>query len=179
MSRSTTTTVDAERPVCSCHNVPMYGTGRRNGHQRWGCAVAHKARFKAWKKAHPDYHSAYWRRWAAAHSDRTAAGNKRFRESHRRERAEAERTRRAQKKNGMIGDLTLAQVEAVFLEYGGRCVYCGALATTQDHDMPLARGGRHSRLNIVPACVACNSGKRARTGSEWVLVMLPRLVAAT
>ncbi|MCL6640637.1 MAG: HNH endonuclease [Candidatus Rokubacteria bacterium] len=53
----------------------------------------------------------------------------------------------------------------------GICYYCrrrvGARALTMDHLVPLGRGGRSVRGNLVPACKACNTRKRARLPVEW------------
>jgi 5-methylcytosine-specific restriction endonuclease McrA len=53
----------------------------------------------------------------------------------------------------------------------GICYYCrrqvGPRALTMDHLVPLGRGGRSVRGNLVPACKACNTRKRARLPLEW------------
>lgn len=42
---------------------------------------------------------------------------------------------------------------------GARCHWCGGRATTVDHLIPVARGGRHAG-NLVPACEHCNYSRR-------------------
>ncbi len=53
----------------------------------------------------------------------------------------------------------------------GRCGYCGRAvpprALTMDHRVPLVRGGRSTRGNLVPACKACNDAKRYLLPVEW------------
>lgn len=53
----------------------------------------------------------------------------------------------------------------------GVCHYCGrqvgARALTLDHVVPLVRGGRSVRGNIVPACKDCNSRKQSLLPWEW------------
>ena len=53
----------------------------------------------------------------------------------------------------------------------GRCYYCrrtvGAKTLTMDHIVPLGRGGRSVRGNVVPACKACNDRKKALLPVEW------------
>ena len=53
----------------------------------------------------------------------------------------------------------------------GVCHYCGRVvgprALTLDHVVPLIRGGRSVRANMVPACKDCNSEKRAQLPWEW------------
>ncbi len=41
-----------------------------------------------------------------------------------------------------------------------------------DHLVPVARGGRSTRGNVVPACHACNATKRCLTPAEQVLAEL-------
>lgn len=46
------------------------------------------------------------------------------------------------------------------------CGYCGAVAGTLDHILPLSRGGGSTWLNSVAACARCNSRKANRTPAE-------------
>lgn len=47
------------------------------------------------------------------------------------------------------------------------CFYCGGIATTDDHVMPLSRGGTDHWFNLVRSCRSCNSSKNAKLLSEW------------
>ena len=47
-----------------------------------------------------------------------------------------------------------------------RCAYCGDLARTVDHVLPVSRGGPSTWLNVVAACTACNGRKGNRTPAE-------------
>jgi 5-methylcytosine-specific restriction enzyme A len=53
----------------------------------------------------------------------------------------------------------------------GLCHYCrravGAKALTVDHVVPLVRGGRSIRANMVPACKDCNTKKQSLLVWEW------------
>jgi 5-methylcytosine-specific restriction endonuclease McrA len=53
----------------------------------------------------------------------------------------------------------------------GRCYYCGratpARELTMDHIVPLVRGGRSTRGNVVPACKECNTRKKSLLPMEW------------
>ncbi len=46
----------------------------------------------------------------------------------------------------------------------GKCHYCGGIfkpdELTMDHVIPLSRGGKTERINIVPACKDCNNKKK-------------------
>lgn len=66
--------------------------------------------------------------------------------------------------------------KAVFARDGGRCVYCGAPATSLDHVVPKSRGGAHTWENVVSACSRCNHIKADRGITElgWRLRCSPR-----
>lgn len=53
----------------------------------------------------------------------------------------------------------------------GACHYCGrptpARQLTMDHIVPLARGGRSTKGNVVPACKDCNNRKKSLLPMEW------------
>jgi 5-methylcytosine-specific restriction endonuclease McrA len=53
----------------------------------------------------------------------------------------------------------------------GVCYYCrravGIRALSMDHIVPLGRGGRSVRGNVVPACKDCNTRKRSMLPVEW------------
>lgn len=70
---------------------------------------------------------------------------------------------------------------AVFARDGGRCVYCGAAASTIDHVLPRSRGGEHVWENVVAACSRCNHLKADSTLSElgWRLRRAPAAPSGT
>jgi 5-methylcytosine-specific restriction endonuclease McrA len=53
----------------------------------------------------------------------------------------------------------------------GRCHYCEACVTpkdlTMDHLVPLVRGGKSTKSNIVTACKDCNNRKKHLLPLEW------------
>lgn len=53
----------------------------------------------------------------------------------------------------------------------GKCYYCQQTVTfkelTMDHLVPLTRGGRSTRDNLVPSCKACNNLKKNMLPLEW------------
>lgn len=59
------------------------------------------------------------------------------------------------------------------------CAYCAQVyprsALTREHIYPTSRGGRDEWMNVVTACLSCNSRKAARTPEEanMPLVYLP------
>lgn len=53
----------------------------------------------------------------------------------------------------------------------GICHYCRCSfppsQLTMDHVVPLARGGRSSKDNLVPCCKACNTDKKSKLTMDW------------
>ena len=56
----------------------------------------------------------------------------------------------------------------------GVCAYCGAKVgaqkLTMDHVVPVARGGRSARGNVVASCKDCNSHKKLLTPAEQLMM---------
>ena len=53
----------------------------------------------------------------------------------------------------------------------GKCGYCGqtipAKDLTMDHIVPLARGGRSTKGNLIPTCKKCYIAKKNLLPMEW------------
>lgn len=78
------------------------------------------------------------------------------------------------------GDVQLTQKEWEFaLKYFDfRCAYCDCdisgvdpksrkAKATKDHIVPLEKGGKMDRFNIIPACQKCNSAKNTSDMKKW------------
>lgn len=60
------------------------------------------------------------------------------------------------------------------LYFGGCCAYCERkqsrrVKLTKDHVVPVSKGGKTTRSNIIPGCVRCNSSKSDSDLREWYL----------
>ena len=53
----------------------------------------------------------------------------------------------------------------------GVCHYCGrstpSKELTMDHIVPVSRGGKSTKGNVVPCCKACNTAKKQLLPIEW------------
>lgn len=53
----------------------------------------------------------------------------------------------------------------------GQCHYCGRNFTprglTMDHVVPISRGGKTTKGNVVPCCKECNNAKKQLLTMEW------------
>jgi 5-methylcytosine-specific restriction endonuclease McrA len=66
--------------------------------------------------------------------------------------------------------LTSTEWLAILAEANGHCAYCGKEAKlTLDHVVPLSKGGKHSKENIVAVCTHCNCSKKDKTLEEWLM----------
>ena|ERR1035441_8804430 len=107
---------------------------------------------RQWRKAHPNE----TRAWCRAHLDarRVAQGRRRAR------------------KVGNGGSHTLADWIVLCWASGWRCAYCGRgpldeKTATQDHKIPLVRGGSDNIENIAVSCANCNKSKNRKTDAEF------------
>lgn len=67
-------------------------------------------------------------------------------------------------------------VEKVLIRDGRVCRYCGSACfgdLSFDHVFPRSRGGGDNQLNLVVACISCNSRKGDRTPEEAEMKLLP------
>jgi len=76
--------------------------------------------------------------------------------------------RRALKLNATVQPYSYAERVVRFDLFNNECCYCGYRGKlSEDHFIPLTKGGKHSLTNIVPACKSCNSSKHNSLPQEW------------
>lgn len=74
---------------------------------------------------------------------------------------------------GIESTLTADQWLQILADHDNACAYCGTAfdditPATQDHVIPISKGGNHSIENVVPACKRCNSSKRDQDAPAWL-----------
>ena len=74
--------------------------------------------------------------------------------------------RRVLQRGAALVDFTPDQWQQTLEDHKYRCAYCGTPDEnlTQDHVMPISKGGNHTASNIVPACRSCNAKKSDSMG---------------
>ena len=75
--------------------------------------------------------------------------------------------RRSLKKQ-LESTLTLNQWNQIKLHFDNKCAYCGETKKlTQEHFIPVTKGGEYTLNNIIPACQSCNSSKNNKDFFEF------------
>ena len=143
-------------------------------------ANAEKA--QRWREANPEKYlqqarDAYWRNWESKKEQREQNKEQRKESARRSRRANLEKDaaksrRRYARKRGATGSHTLEAFLIVCDVWEWRCVYCGTplnkKSVTEDHVIPISKGGTDFIDNIVPACASCNSRKNNLYLEEFV-----------
>lgn len=77
--------------------------------------------------------------------------------------------KRARRVAAADNDLTAQQWEAICAAWPG-CAYCSAADVPMQKDcvLPISRGGRYTRENVVPACASCNASKSNEEVTHWI-----------
>lgn len=138
------------------------------------------AKSKAWREANPERQRAAKKKCYEAKREQYLAHNKAYREADpeaelrrqrewRRRNPEALQVQGNRRRARERGDLTAQDWLDVLDEFDRRCAYCQAVGVPlqQEHMTPLARGGRHMKSNVVPACARCNLRKGTKTIFEF------------
>jgi len=106
---------------------------------------------RSWIAANPQARRRIWNRWYRANVEtwNLAVKNRRLKR---------------------VGVVSKSDWESIKAKYDNRCAYCKLpdQKLTQDHFIPLAKGGLHTPENIVPACQSCNSRKRDTPGVLFI-----------
>jgi 5-methylcytosine-specific restriction endonuclease McrA len=95
------------------------------------------------------------RRWRARNPEKVSARNRRIKAFRR----------------GVPGSHTLAEWRALKAHYSYRCLCCGKsepqIMLTEDHVIPVTKGGSDNISNIQPLCSPCNASKGNRRSTDY------------
>jgi len=76
--------------------------------------------------------------------------------------------RREAIKIGLPHTLTGDKWERIKQHFDNKCAYCGEdKPLTQEHFIPISKGGEYTHNNIIPVCQSCNSSKRNKDFFGW------------
>lgn len=117
---------------------------------------------RIYRLANPEKTKSAGRKWREANRAKVKASRRAWYEANQPLVKASRRRRRARIEGAAVNDLTAAQWRAIQELADHCCAYCGKRRKgrlTQDHIIPLTKGGNHTASNIVPACGPCNSTK--------------------
>lgn len=125
----------------------------------------YRVRAAAWRAANHEKARAYAAARHARNPANRRAANAAWAAANPEAVRQIKRRRRARKNGNGIEPFAPGQWASIVAFYGGCCAYCGTSSDrpTQDHVVPLARGGPHAPHNVVPACAGCNGKKHTQT----------------
>lgn len=152
----------AERKHAELENdltfIRKYGVTRKRSHHKLCPLLKLFPSLLASAKA-----AAYLERQARRDPAKIRAAVRNWRRKHPGAVSRQRSRRRAYFSSTARNDLTTTQWLAIQAAYNHRCAYCGEKKPlTQDHVVPISKGGDHTASNIVPACLSCNASKGAR-----------------
>lgn len=128
----------------------------------------HRECCKRWVENNSERIKENSRRWASENKDRRREQVRKWRKENPEKNNQNTRRRHAREK-GALGSHTAQEWEEKKADYGGLCAYCGKPGKmTEDHVVPLSRGGSDYIENILPACLSCNSAKNDTPVDEWI-----------
>ena len=167
---------------------------KRDGHRRWREANPERKREldRRWREANPELSREKARQWREANPERCREMNRSWKESnpewcrenmrrwreanperHRAHCRASQHRRRIRKRGPLNTGLPLATAKSVavrFALFGHRCGWCGVDGRmTEDHFIPIAKGGQHTPRNILPACPTCNFKRQDKMPASWYL----------
>lgn len=160
-------------PPCGAHFTPRSGSGGNPQSYCQGlCQQRHYRQLHPQdKQKHRGVCRRYYRRHKKAENVRAYLHRRAHPESSRiAARKSVHKRRLAKFHSSTPATLTRAEWEELIFLYGGCCAYCEqpTKSLTQDHIVPLSKGGTHTADNIVPACLSCNSSKGNRSLEEFL-----------
>lgn len=72
-------------------------------------------------------------------------------------------------KRNLPATLSVEEWRKCKLHFNNECAYCGKphKRPTQEHFIPISKGGNYGRDNIIPACLSCNPSKNDKDFFYW------------
>lgn len=104
------------------------------------------------------------KKWAQENKERKRMSINNWRKNNP-EKVSIQKANRHILERGGKGNVTYTEWVSLLERYGNKCLCCNKtnIKLTQDHIVPLSKGGEHHISNIQPLCGPCNSSKGTKT----------------
>lgn len=125
-------------------------------------------------KAHAEELKEKASQWQKANPEKKREIYRRYRKANPEKMRELKHRRRAHKHNA-DGIHTAEDIQAQYDRQKGKCFWCKAKVKDDyhvDHVIPLSRGGRDSRENLVISCPHCNISKHNKMPAEFAGILI-------
>lgn len=129
---------------------------------------------KSYASNRKDERKVYIDKWNEQNKEKNREYKRSYKVKYPEKVAAAEARRRASKRTNVVR-LSHEQWVEIQNVFNHCCAYCGKRAKghlTQDHVVPLSKGGAHDISNVVPACRSCNTRKLDRKPLKPVQTLL-------
>lgn len=131
------------------------------------CQDCKNAKARDWYLRNKEHRKKTAQAWRDSNRDKVAKASSAWTKSNADKKLNHYHARKARLKQNGVYKVAATELKRL---YSSPCFYCGTSDNiTQDHVIPIQRGGRHSIGNLVPACQPCNSSKQDKTITEWKL----------
>lgn len=127
-------------------------------------AEQHRANARRWNKENKERYTENLKRWRRENKERHYQLTRKYHTSPLGKAALSRASAKRRARLKIDATLTAAEWADIVLFYDSSCAYCFKknIKLTQDHVIPVSKGGHHTKENVVPACRSCNSRKRTK-----------------
>jgi 5-methylcytosine-specific restriction endonuclease McrA len=143
-----------------------------DGGYRGECQQCRNAKAREWYLKNRDRRKKTVQLWRLANQDKIAKAVSAWTKANPDKKSNHYHSRKAKLNQNGVYRITEKELKRLYFL---PCFYCGANdKKTQDHVVPIHRGGNHSVGNLVTACQSCNSSKQDKTITEWKMYLQKR-----
>jgi 5-methylcytosine-specific restriction endonuclease McrA len=154
--RSIALVTPARSKTCTSCNKVLEATTDNFHHQKNGkfgltskCKACKNVQIKEWVQLNPEKSRAQKLRWKAANYEKYL---------------QVKRSYQHERKSALKEKIKYEDWMRILERFDYKCLRCGEIDDlTQDHVVPLSKGGRNHISNIQPLCRVCNSWKNTKT----------------
>jgi hypothetical protein len=122
---------------------------------------------REYRKTHKEYFNQSSKKYRDKNKESVYKRNKKYKQQNREKYINYDKKRESRKRDLPATYMT-EQWEKTKQYFGDKCAYCGKKRElTQDHFIPLSKGGEYTVNNIIPACQWCNASKHDKDFFKW------------